>query len=240
MSIYRIAASCVLLMGLTGCATTAGPEREAATDPAVEMAAVAAASPADAKAQYRYGNLLFDLARYAEAAEAYEAAIGIEPDFADAYTNLGLCLRRMDRFEEAAVAYDRALALQPDDVVTLRNRKSLAEAANDGVAYADCVRRLAALLPGEYGEVEQLRHHFNLTFGSGIPPWVFKVFAHHDHTSTRPAKSLVRCGGHDVAPGEGIVQEAFGDEAGRVCDVGHQQSACFIRNGTHPLVIPVA
>jgi len=143
----RYAFLSILLLAACGCVSTPEPEPEAAPGPAETAEAAVAAAPDSAQAQYRYGNVLFDLGRFAEAAEAYKAATRLEPDYADAYTNLGLALRRLGHLDDAAEAYAQALQLQPDDLITLRNRKALAEAMNDSEGYADCVRRLAALLP---------------------------------------------------------------------------------------------
>ncbi len=149
MNTYKIALSCLLLAGLTGCVTPAGQPSKAAPDRAGKTAAVVPMEPGNAETQYHHGNELFDAGRYAEAAAAYKTATRLKPDYADAFTNLGLSLRRLERFEEANAAYERALALQPGDVTTLRNRKALAEVTNDKARYADCVRRLAALLPDD-------------------------------------------------------------------------------------------
>ena len=37
-----------------------------------------------------------------------------------------------------------------------------------------------------------------------------------------------------------VVQEALGDEAGRVADVGHEDGSHLVGNGTHTLVVPIA
>lgn len=53
----------------------------------------------------------FDLGRYAEAADAYSAAIAGAPDMVAAYVNRGRALERLERPEEAAADYTRAIEL---------------------------------------------------------------------------------------------------------------------------------
>jgi tetratricopeptide (TPR) repeat protein len=53
-----------------------------------------------------------------------QRAVGINPDNAAAYSNLGLALRKLDKLDEAIASYGRALALQPDNLQALNNRGS--------------------------------------------------------------------------------------------------------------------
>src|SRR5260370_857605 len=53
--------------------------------------------------------------RFAEAVEAYDRALALEPDNAETWTLKGGALADAERFDEALVAYDRALALDPDE-----------------------------------------------------------------------------------------------------------------------------
>jgi predicted O-linked N-acetylglucosamine transferase (SPINDLY family) len=58
--------------------------------------------------------VLKDLGRLDEAVAAYVTAIRIQPDFAEAHSNLGAALRRLGRFDDAINAYDNAIRLKPD------------------------------------------------------------------------------------------------------------------------------
>ena len=66
------------------------------------------------------GNLLSDKKpkRYEEAETAYRKAIEINPDYATAYSNLGILLQLQDDFKGALVNYHKALELKEDDGVT--------------------------------------------------------------------------------------------------------------------------
>lgn len=152
---FALAAAVLLALG-PGCASTPAPEPapEAAGAPADDIfariaaaRAAADARPADPERQYRLGNLLFDVGRYAEAAEAYEAALALDAADARAWTNLGLAQRRMGRPDAALEAYERALALAPGDAVALRNAAVAAESAGDLARAGDYYARLAAADP---------------------------------------------------------------------------------------------
>ena len=49
-----------------------------------------------------------------EAIEAYNKALCIKPDGADAYYNIGNALKDQEKLEEAIEAYNKALVLKPD------------------------------------------------------------------------------------------------------------------------------
>ena len=84
-----------------------------------EMAALRyarAANPADARAPYYLGNLLYDKKQYEEAIEAWEASSRLDPGFATTWRNLGLAFYNVRRDMAAARAcYLKALAASPDD-----------------------------------------------------------------------------------------------------------------------------
>src|SRR5216684_2219747 len=47
-------------------------------------------------------------------AEHNRKAIGLKPDYAEAYLNLGNALKAKDKFEEAKSNYEKAIALKPE------------------------------------------------------------------------------------------------------------------------------
>ena len=49
-----------------------------------------------------------------EAIEAYNKALAIKPDYAEAYNNMGNALKEQGKLEEAIEAYNKALAIKPD------------------------------------------------------------------------------------------------------------------------------
>ena len=60
------------------------------------------------------GNTLKDLGKLEEAIEAYNKALAIKPNFADAYYNMGNILKGQGELEEAIVSYEKALSLKPN------------------------------------------------------------------------------------------------------------------------------
>ena len=68
----------------------------------------------DAEAFFNLGNIFYQLAREAEAAEQYLRALDLDPEFAEAWNNLGNALVAIGKPDDAVRAYRRALTLEPD------------------------------------------------------------------------------------------------------------------------------
>ena len=60
------------------------------------------------------GITLQDQGKLEEAIEAYNKALAIKPDYAEAYYNMGLTLQDQGKLQEAVEAYNKALAIRPD------------------------------------------------------------------------------------------------------------------------------
>lgn len=65
------------------------------------------------------GDMLYDMERYAEAAEAYRAIVQAIPEQDQAWTSLGLCEMKLGHYREAAEAFDRSLEIEPQSAQTL-------------------------------------------------------------------------------------------------------------------------
>ena len=81
------------------------------------------------------GNALKEQGKLEEAIEAYNKALAIKPDYAEAYNNMGNALKEQGKLEEAIEAYNKALAIKPDYAeaynnmgVTLKEQGKLEEA----------------------------------------------------------------------------------------------------------------
>jgi tetratricopeptide (TPR) repeat protein len=59
------------------------------------------------------GNALKDKGKLQEAIEAYNKAISIKPDYAEAYNNLGEAHREAANFEQAKICFEEALGINP-------------------------------------------------------------------------------------------------------------------------------
>lgn len=71
----------------------------------------AAATPYN---QFFLGNALGDMAETAAAIECYQRAIQLNPEFFEAYHNLGLVYLQQQQWPQAIEVFERALALKPD------------------------------------------------------------------------------------------------------------------------------
>ncbi len=104
--------------------TAMAKEREARhADVATFMGALRKTAPQKTAQQWRKeGDALRELKRYEEALSAYEQALRLDPNFADAYINKGIALRELKRQEEALAAYEQALRLDPNYAVAHNNK----------------------------------------------------------------------------------------------------------------------
>jgi Flp pilus assembly protein TadD len=73
------------------------------------------AHPASAEGHYQMGMALAEAARFADAAEQFRQAIGLDPGPAPFWSNLGTMLKIQERFDEALDAYAQALERAPAD-----------------------------------------------------------------------------------------------------------------------------
>ena len=86
--------------------------------------------------------------RFVEALASYDAAIAINPGFADAHNNRGDALVALKRLEEALESYDKAIEIKPDGA-TFNNRGNTLQDLNryeESVASYDAA---IALMPGQ-------------------------------------------------------------------------------------------
>ena len=67
------------------------------------------------------GAITADLGQLDVAIEAYNKALAIKPDYADAYNNMGNALKEQGKLEEAIEAYNKALAIKPDYAEPYKN-----------------------------------------------------------------------------------------------------------------------
>ena len=59
------------------------------------------------------GVTLHELKRYDEAIVHYDKALGLKPEYAEAWSNKGVTLHELKRYDEAIAHYDKALSLKP-------------------------------------------------------------------------------------------------------------------------------
>lgn len=68
------------------------------------------------------GETLLELKRYKEALDAYNQAVELKPEYAEALLGQGNSLLELKRYEEALEAYDKAIQIQPNYVEAWNGR----------------------------------------------------------------------------------------------------------------------
>ena len=99
--------------------------------------------PKKALQEFDKGNGFLTQQQWAKAAEHFRKAIVIDPDFVDAYNNLGVAYARMNDRESEREALDRALKLNSHSVQALVNRARLALQEKDPSAESLLMRATA-------------------------------------------------------------------------------------------------
>ncbi|MGQ4650151.1 tetratricopeptide repeat protein [Lyngbya aestuarii] len=89
---------------------------------AVSVSAVKWINSANATDLYNRGETLLELKRYQAALDAYDKAVAIRPEYAEAWHGQGNTLSSLKRYEEALDAYDKAIQIQPDYFAAWKGR----------------------------------------------------------------------------------------------------------------------
>jgi tetratricopeptide (TPR) repeat protein len=107
--------------------------------------AAARLAPGDPQIANNHGNLLGDLGDGAGALAAYERALSLAPDCADAALNRAIALHRLKRFAEARAALTALAATQPGNIRLWNALGALERDARDLAASAAAYDRALAL-----------------------------------------------------------------------------------------------
>ncbi len=78
-----------------------------------------------AAAEFEDGNGYYKTGKLEEAAAAYQRAIELNPNYQDAYANLGVVYYRLEKFDLAETQYKKALTLKSSDGDTAYNLGAL-------------------------------------------------------------------------------------------------------------------
>ena len=95
------------------------------------------------------GVSLVTSSRFVEATGFLTQAVALEPNSADAQSNLGWALVNCERYEEARAALERSLALRPNAPVTWRNLAIALLRLKQGEAALDAATRALQLKPDD-------------------------------------------------------------------------------------------
>lgn len=147
-------------------------------NPAAALTLVQRAKPPPGDApryQFVIGQALQALRRWDEAVAAYHAALAGQPDFLDAWNNLGICRHLSRRLAEAADAYRHALTLAPSNAGIMANLGAVLRETGSLQEAIELLQRAASLEPatsshavnlgiayqdqGRYLEAEQILNH---------------------------------------------------------------------------------
>ncbi len=99
-----------------------------------------------------YGQVLRQLERFDDAAEAYNRSILLSPVNSDAHNNLGIVLRYLGRSEDAIAAFQRAIELNPESFTAIRNLSLMRGFVFDAPEL-ERIRQLALVTPDAEGQV---------------------------------------------------------------------------------------
>ncbi len=111
---------------------------------------------AESKALLKQGNAFLESGRLDEAAECYRRAIAQNPDYSDAYTNLGHVLQRQGKLDEAIPLYRKAIEITPDHLMAHQNLGFLLMGLGRSEAAEESLCRVVALAPEHVGALHNL------------------------------------------------------------------------------------
>jgi protein O-GlcNAc transferase len=143
--------------------------------PEIALLLVERATAADAgEPRYHFvlGQSLQALRRWDKAIGAYETALKLQPEFLDAWNNLGICLQLRRQFLQAAAAYRQALALDPANAGVMANLGTVLREMGDLAEAVELLRTASNLEPSAAS------HAVNL----GIAFWNQGNFAEAERT----------------------------------------------------------
>jgi Flp pilus assembly protein TadD len=98
--------------------------------------------------QNNFGVALAAAGRSSEAAQRFENAVALAPDYAEAHNNLALALAEGGRLPEAIAEYGRAIGLRPDYAEAEANLGVALSASGRQAEALDHFRRAVQLAPG--------------------------------------------------------------------------------------------
>lgn len=85
--------------------------------------------PSDSNASFSFGDMLYKVGAFSEAAQVYEIALRSRMDFADGWFVLGNCMAQMDHDQAAVKCYSQALVLDPAHSKAQSNLQTVQQAA---------------------------------------------------------------------------------------------------------------
>jgi tetratricopeptide (TPR) repeat protein len=83
---------------------------------------IGASRSPEAAEHYNIGTFLYSQGKFNQAILQFRNAIGIDPEYAEAYNNLGIAHSALGKFDEAIACLNKAIKLNPNDARAYYNR----------------------------------------------------------------------------------------------------------------------
>ncbi|EQD33929.1 hypothetical protein B1B_17348, partial [mine drainage metagenome] len=114
----------------------------------------------EAKEHWRKGNSLFESSKFAEAIAEFGEAVGIDPEYSDAYFNRALAERIAHKYEEAKADLQKVMELEPKSPDAPLLYGDMAEASNDLVGAKYWYEKSLSIDPN-YSEAKNRLEHID-------------------------------------------------------------------------------
>jgi tetratricopeptide (TPR) repeat protein/tRNA A-37 threonylcarbamoyl transferase component Bud32 len=126
---------------------------------AVTVSVLKVIKSANATDLYQRGETLLELKRYKEALNAYNRAVELKPEYAEAWKGQGNSLLELKRYQEALDAYDKAIQIQPNYLEAWNGR---GKALDYLQRYKEAIASFDAALKIEPNNLEALNERGNM------------------------------------------------------------------------------
>jgi tetratricopeptide (TPR) repeat protein len=123
---------------------------------------------------FNQGNTLRADGQYQEALEAYNKALSIDPNYAEAWTYKGNTLYRLGRYQEALDAVNKSLSINPDFEVTWNNKGLILQSLSRDQEALDAYNKALSInpdySPAKNNKRKLLNSDENLTESNPVGP----------------------------------------------------------------------
>ena len=137
------------------------------------------------------GNALQELGKLEEAIEAYNKALTIKPEYAEAYNNMGFALQDQGKLEEALKAYKKSLGIKPEYADAARNLVKLPIGSIDEETILGLNKQCSILSSNIQDQSQRLFFEANLFTHKGEYEEAFIRFVEANHIKSNEIASVV-------------------------------------------------